>query len=287
MFEPKRLKKADFDRIQKALIRFYSGRPEEYGLLERPQEAYDDYCALISEFCRIESASILDVGSGSWRIPETIAAKGYRKVTGLDYFDDDILQNYKNQIKSKNVELVRYEEPNKFPFPDSSFDVVTSLCVIEHLIYPELILNEMNRVLKPGGIFVISCPNWSGINVPIMGLLNILKTKDRFWRFNNLSDSFFGIFRSVYWWLEASLSREPKFILIYPRMKGSEIDFERSDDDAVHLCQPKSFKKFFNQRGYSLLMYNRGSGSTNYSKIFNKFFPSMATTNTIVTRKNK
>jgi len=283
--EPKRLPRLDYDKVQDSLIRFYNKRPDEYGLLDRPQTAYNDYSNIISKFCSDKNSVVLDVGSGSWRIPETIAAYGYKKVFGLDYFSNDILENYKSHLKSPNVELFTYKENNIFPFPDNSFDVVSSLCVIEHLIYPEAILNEMDRVLKPGGKFIISCPNWSGINVPIMGCLSILKSKDRFWRFNSFSDSFLGIFRSVKWWLEATISHKPKYVLIYPRMSGTEIDFERSDDDAVHLCQPKSFKKYFTMRNYKLLMYNRGSGETLYSKIFNNVFPSMATTNIIVAKK--
>ncbi len=284
-FEPKRLPETSYEDVQQALLRFYNLRPDEYGLLDRPQKAYDDYCKLIAKFTPEKNSTILDVGSGSWRLPDTIANYGFKKVVGLDYFSNATLDKYKSKLTNTNVELFNYQEENIIPFPDNTFDVVCSLCVIEHLIYPEKILIEMDRVLKPDGILIISCPNWSGINVPIMALMKMIHKKDRFWRFNTISDSFWGIFRSIKWWFEVSLSKETRFILIYPRMKGKEIDFERSDDDAVHLCQPKSFKKFFNKLNYKFLKYNRGSGETTYSKLFNCFFPSMATTNTIVVKK--
>lgn len=282
-FKPIRLKK-DLDTIQEALVRFYTSRPDEYGLLERSQSAYEKYASRINRFVPEKERILLDVGSGTWRIPDTIAAYGYKKVIGLDYFSDEKLDIYTKNLTNKNSELVTYTD-GKIPFPDNTFDAVSSLCVIEHLVYPEKTLDEMHRVLKPGGKLIIDCPNWSGINVPIMAMKHNLLKRKRFWLFYSFMDSFIGVFRSISWWAEAFFTRNPKFLLIYPRMKDGEIDFEQSDDDAVHLCQPISFKRYLKSKNYKLLTFNRSSGNTTYSRIFNRIFPSMATTNFIVAEK--
>lgn len=51
-------------------------------------------------------------------------------------------------------------ETELWPFPDASFDVVVCTEVLEHLIFdPAFAMNEMNRVLKPGGLALLTVPN--------------------------------------------------------------------------------------------------------------------------------
>lgn len=45
------------------------------------------------------------------------------------------------------------------PFPDSSFDAVVSFQVIEHIKDDRMFLKEIHRVLRPGGVALITTPN--------------------------------------------------------------------------------------------------------------------------------
>ena len=54
------------------------------------------------------------------------------------------------------------EQPNatRLPFPDSSFDVVITSEVLEHIQDDITAITEMVRVLKPGGRFAATVPAW-------------------------------------------------------------------------------------------------------------------------------
>jgi SAM-dependent methyltransferase len=88
MIKPKRLNQKDFKFVQQYLIDFYNERPDEYGLMERPQKVYEEYANFINTIVD-NNSKILDIGSGSWRIPDEIAKYGYSEVIGLDYFSPE------------------------------------------------------------------------------------------------------------------------------------------------------------------------------------------------------
>ncbi|MBU6415180.1 methyltransferase domain-containing protein, partial [Patescibacteria group bacterium] len=69
------------------------------------------------------------------------------------------------------------EEGGRFPFKDNFFDVITMLAVFEH-IEPEKIaavLAEIKRMLKPGGVFIMTTPcPWSDKLLRYMARLGLV-----------------------------------------------------------------------------------------------------------------
>lgn len=49
------------------------------------------------------------------------------------------------------------------PFPDHAFATIVCTEVLEHVVYPELVISEVRRVLKPNGVFLGSVPRASWI----------------------------------------------------------------------------------------------------------------------------
>lgn len=64
-------------------------------------------------------------------------------------------------------------EAAAFPWDDSFFDVVICNQVLEHLKDIFGVLDEIARVLKPGGVFVASVPNLGSLHSRIMLLLGL------------------------------------------------------------------------------------------------------------------
>ncbi|MFI5251987.1 MAG: class I SAM-dependent methyltransferase [Bacteroidota bacterium] len=94
------------------------------------------------------------IGYGSFMLADTGKAKS---VTGVDISQAPIMEA-KTKYKRDNL---RFEviSPDKLPFDDASFDVITSYETVEHTYDRTVFLKELRRVLKSGGMLIISTPN--------------------------------------------------------------------------------------------------------------------------------
>ncbi|MCM8783413.1 MAG: class I SAM-dependent methyltransferase [Candidatus Omnitrophica bacterium] len=94
---------------------------------------------------------VLDIGCGDGDYSFGIKKLGFQ-VTALDI--DDKRFRYKDEI-----EFIKCDITKGLPFSDNSFDYVLFLEVIEHLYNPYFVIQEINRLLKPGGLIILSTPN--------------------------------------------------------------------------------------------------------------------------------
>jgi SAM-dependent methyltransferase len=102
-----------------------------------------------------EGASILDAGCGSGRVLDELARFG--DVTGVDLNPSAVAAAWS---RGHNVTRARVEE---LPFPDSTFDLVTCLDVIEHTPDDLRALRELVRVTRPGGYLLLTAPAYQSL----------------------------------------------------------------------------------------------------------------------------
>lgn len=101
----------------------------------------------------------VDLGSGRGtdvlRMAESVGEKGF--VYGIDISDGMLEKARKNAQKFnvKNVEFIRCEL-EKLELPDNHVDLVISNCTLNHAENKQAVWNEIYRILKKGGRFVVS-----------------------------------------------------------------------------------------------------------------------------------
>ncbi|MCA9245903.1 MAG: class I SAM-dependent methyltransferase [Planctomycetales bacterium] len=98
---------------------------------------------------------ILDVGSGAGQIAGHLLkyADSDAEITCFD-LSLPMLRRARTRLKSTRPEFVA-ADLSRMPFSDGVFDCVTCGYVLEHLPDPRMGLQEISRVLRPGGRFLL------------------------------------------------------------------------------------------------------------------------------------
>jgi malonyl-CoA O-methyltransferase len=96
----------------------------------------------------------LDLGCGSGAYLPALAER-CRDVVAVDLAHGYVRQATARQQGSMGVQ----GSAVALPFRDGTFDLVLATEVIEHLPQPTALLDEVERVLKPDGAFVLTTPN--------------------------------------------------------------------------------------------------------------------------------
>lgn len=101
----------------------------------------------MTEAAALAKGRLLDIGCGSK--PYQILFTKVDSYLGLE------LDTPENRL-SKQADL--YYDGDYFPLDDSSFDVLLCNQVLEHVFQPEVFLSELVRVLRPGGLLILTVP---------------------------------------------------------------------------------------------------------------------------------
>jgi SAM-dependent methyltransferase len=96
-------------------------------------------------------ARLLDAGCGSGRTLDEL--DGYGAATGLDI--SPVAVGY---ARARGHRDVRVGAVEAMPFGDGCFDLATCLDVIEHTSDDRATLGELRRVVRPGGLLVVTVP---------------------------------------------------------------------------------------------------------------------------------
>ena len=100
-----------------------------------------------------KGATLLDVGCGRGEFLNGFIEAGVEG-HGVDFTDAASKACPNGTIKQADI------ENNGLPYPDNFFDVIFSKSVIEHFHSPDILVKEIHRCLKPGGLAITLAPAW-------------------------------------------------------------------------------------------------------------------------------
>lgn len=108
---------------------------------------------------------LLDVGCGPGSITRGLAERlAPGEVIGID-LSRETLDDARRDATARGLGNLEYREESVYgmSFPDGAFDVVYAHQVLQHLRGREKALEEMLRVLRPGGILAVRDVDWETV----------------------------------------------------------------------------------------------------------------------------
>jgi len=116
---------------------------------------FEEWLDMMAPYRR--TARILDVGCGVGQFLVQAAGRGW-EAYGTEYPENavEICRRHGITMAGGPLRPENYEP--------ESFDVVTSLGVIEHIYDPADEVDRFHAVLRPGGLLWITTPNWSSLS---------------------------------------------------------------------------------------------------------------------------
>lgn len=136
-----------------SIQRFYKANPR---MVSSPFGGIDGIqTALLNEVLAkldidLTGKRVLDVGCGRGYIEDLVVARGGQYI-GADFV-----------VSRKGFPLVRADAAH-LPFPGASMDALLCVDASEHFPDPPAAAREFFRVLRPGGVYFLSAPNYGNV----------------------------------------------------------------------------------------------------------------------------
>lgn len=241
--------------LRQRMREFYETSESYKDLLAAHDEVYlRHYVELVLRFAPLDS-KILDLGCGNGISSRLLNQAGF-EVVGTD-ISPLFLEDARNWESSK----LSYEvcDVLELPYADESYDVICSNELIEHLPDVETALLEMVRVVRKGGMVVISGPNLSSPITPLIDWIRLIRGKHGrpVWAetkqqaFQQFKENFKLYFKKRYF------TKTPRFLYREPDL---QVDAIGGDADSAYYANPIDIACFFKLNGFRIVKKAVGFG---------------------------
>ncbi len=264
------------ENIRVALKQFYQTSEAYAEHLEKETESYfARYMRLIEQYAR-GAENVLDLGCGTG-LSSLMLSRVKRRVVGMD-LSEFFLRRGGPLRKNPNLSLLS-GDMLELPFANESFDLIGTYLVISFLPNIPQALDEMVRVLRPGGSVLIITPNQLSPIYALTDFFKLLMGKKGRPVFTETPAQALKTFASN---LRLSLAKLLKpgvdFLYRTPDLTGKKV--VGAESDAVYRSSAVDFVRYFQGKGFSILRV----GSRN--NWLEKILPLWANSIELVARKN-
>jgi SAM-dependent methyltransferase len=143
---------------------FYLGyylRPDE---VETPPFVKQRLEEITAEFTPYrQTGRLLDLGCGAGDLLQAARKHGWN-AQGVD-----VSSHATKHVRELGFEVFEGELKDA-GFPAAQFDVVSAAELLEHIFDPRAVVQEVARILRPGGLFWLTTPHARGLSARVLGL---------------------------------------------------------------------------------------------------------------------
>jgi ubiquinone/menaquinone biosynthesis C-methylase UbiE len=145
-------------KTHEELVRFWNESADYYTVNSEMNElGTESHERIAAALVRAEAKSVVDIGCGTGHVASVIAALDSEiAYTGVDVATAAV----EGARASGRPGTYLVADTATLPFENASFDAAISLYALEHFTRPEASLQEMARVVRPGGLVAIFSMNY-------------------------------------------------------------------------------------------------------------------------------
>jgi ubiquinone/menaquinone biosynthesis C-methylase UbiE len=134
-------------------VEYREGRRHRRALTYRLRRRADELIGAIQRYRAFAPRDLLDLGAAEGKVLSRIQdAFPQIRCVGLEYSEELL-----DACTDPRLTMVQGDALD-LPFPSASFDIVTASALIEHVADPPRLLQEIHRVLRPGGVVLLTTP---------------------------------------------------------------------------------------------------------------------------------